>query len=226
MHSFFSNQELQVKICGVKSAEDAIMAAQLGANALGFNFYPPSKRFVSLDTAIAILSRLPGTPLARIAVVVNPSSAEIRFILESHAFDAIQFHGDEAPEFCLKSGSQIWIKAVRIGDFDQDVKVIRSFATPYILLDSGTNAVYGGSGIPIDLSLAAQLVRALPEKRFLLAGGLRSENVREAALAVRPFAVDVASGVEHTPGRKDLSKMRAFIQATQSARANVSNLRN
>lgn len=215
MKPFFSNGQIQIKICGIRSYEDALTATHLGANALGFNFHHPSKRFVSLETAIAIISSLPRAT-ACVAVVVHPTVTEIRSLQESNVFDAIQFHGDESPEFCLESGFPIWIKAVRISDFDQAVETIRSFPTPYILLDAHTGNAYGGTGTLINLPLAAKIVHAFPEKHFLLAGGLRPTNVREAALAVRPFAVDVASGVENTSGKKDPLKMQAFIEAVRT----------
>ena len=211
---FFSNERLQIKICGLKTVEDAQAAIQAGADALGFNFYPSSKRFVSLEAALAIIATLP-CEVARIAVVVNPTSAELRLLLESNAFDAVQFHGDESPEFCRNSGFPTWIKAIRIGTGEQIQAEILSFPTPYILLDTGTNKAYGGTGILIDIPAAARIVRAFPDKHFLLAGGLRPENVREAAMAVRPFALDVASGVEDGHGRKIPAKIRAFIESAQ-----------
>ncbi len=218
MKPFFSSGQLQAKICGIRSTEDALSATNLGADALGFNFYQPSKRYVPLETAVAIISSLPQAT-AYVAVVVNPTGTEIRSLQEFNLFDAIQFHGDESPGFCLESGFPIWIKAVRISDFDRAVETIRSFPTPYILLDADTDKAYGGTGTLIDLPLAAKIVHAFPEKHFLLAGGLRPENVREAALTVRPFAVDVASGVENTPGNKDPLKMRAFIEAVRTTTA-------
>ncbi len=210
---FFSKNQLRVKICGLKTAEDAQAAVELGADALGFNFYPSSPRFVPPATALKIVTSLP-RDTARIAVVVHPTSAEIQALLDANVWDAIQFHGDEPPKFCEDSGFPIWIKALRISDdSEQTLEKIGSFSSPYILLDANVPNTYGGTGTLMNLHLAARIVQAFPQKHFILAGGLRPENVQQAAHMVRPFAVDVASGVENASGRKDLSKMQAFITA-------------
>jgi phosphoribosylanthranilate isomerase len=214
MHPFFSDQQqLRVKICGLSCVEEAEAAMDAGADALGFNFYPRSKRFISLASACQIVAKL-SHQAARIAVVVNPSMAEIRSLLEANVWDAIQFHGDETPEFCQNSGFATWMKAVRVSDnLEQTIEKIRSYPTPYILLETNQIDSYGGTGTLVNIPLAARIAQAFPEKNFLLAGGLRPENVREAIVAVHPFAVDVASGVENASGGKDFLKMQAFIQA-------------
>lgn len=211
---FFCSDQLQVKICGLRTLEDAQAALDVGADALGFNFYPASKRFVPLETAVEIISKLPQDTTC-IAVVVNPTRTEVQSLRESGIFAAIQFHGDELPEFCLASGFPVWIKAIQLRSFQQAEEAICSFSTPYILLESDVGKSYGGTGTVVDFSLAARIVQAFPQKYFLLAGGLHPGNAAEAASTVRPFALDVASGVETKPGRKARSKMHAFVSAVR-----------
>ncbi|ALJ56808.1 N-(5'-phosphoribosyl)anthranilate isomerase [Candidatus Xiphinematobacter sp. Idaho Grape] len=211
----FSHSQLQIKICGLKTSEEAKVAIHAGADALGFNFFPSSKRFLSPGSALSLLSTLP-RKVARVAVVVNPTSAELQFLLASCAFDAIQFHGDESPEFCRNSGFPVWIKAIRVSSYELTERQVRSFPTPYLLLDADSpSGVYGGTGMLIDLSLAKRVIHAFPHKRFLLAGGLRPENVRKAVSMVHPFAVDVSSGVEDDLGYKSASKIQALIKAAR-----------
>jgi phosphoribosylanthranilate isomerase len=223
--SFFSSNQLQVKICGLTSTEDAQDAIRAGADALGFNFHFASTRFVTLHHALQIISELPREEdVAYVAVVVNPSLFEVRMLEDAKVWHAIQFHGNETPRFCEYAGFPIWIKAIRITNFEETERLIRTYPTPYILLDANTNedldsegnAVYGGTGKLIDLSLAARIVQAFPEKYFLLAGGLRLENIGEAIQTVCPYAVDVATGVEHKPARKDFLMMKNFIRTAKN----------
>lgn len=215
---FFSHTGLkpQIKICGLKTVADAHAAVQAGADALGFNFYPSSKRFVRLENVLDIVANLP-YKVARIAVVVNPMSRDVEALLKSNAFDAIQFHGNEPSKFCRNTGFPLWIKAIRISNFEQARTKIASFSTPYILLDADVGNAYGGTGRLIHLSTAARIVQAFPDKHFLLAGGLCPENVHQAVQIVCPFALDVASGVENEFGDKVASKMRTFIEAARES---------
>ena len=181
------------------------------------NFFPSSKRFLSRRSALSLLSTLPRR-VTRVAVVVNPTSTELQFLLASRAFDAIQFHGDESPEFCRNSGFPVWIKAIRTSSYELTERQVHSFPTPYLLLDSDSpSGAYGGTGRLIDLSIAKRVIHAFPHRRFLLAGGLRPENVGKAISTVQPFAVDVASGVEERPGRKDHAKVEEFIRRAKAA---------
>lgn len=219
MKTFFSsntNSKLQVKICGLKNLEEAQIAIRAGADALGFNFYPLSKRFIPPEVALSLIPKLPRR-VACIAVVVNPTVAKLEFLLASRVFDAIQFHGDESPEFCQNSGFPFWIKAIRTCNYEFAQKQVLSFSSPYLLLDSSSpNGAYGGTGTLIDFFVAARIIRTFSHKHFLLAGGLRKENVRAAVAVAHPFAVDVASGVEDVGGQKTAEYVQAFIYAAQA----------
>ncbi len=211
---FFRPGRRRVKICGVTNAVDAAVAVEAGADAVGINLFPGSKRFVELAAARDWIRALPVT---RIAVVVNAGAEEIARIAAAACFDAIQFHGDETPDFCAAS-PRPWIRAVRVADA-QALAAGLDYATPSLLLDGHAASGYGGTGVMVDPAQAADFVAAHPERRVILAGGLRAENVGEAVRVVRPHGVDVASGVE-TDGdarRKDAAKVRAFVAAARAA---------
>ncbi len=192
---------------------------ELGAGALGFNFYPPSPRSIPLGSSdseldwVKDLSKLfPG--IVRIAVVVNPEARLLQQLQKAGCFEAIQFHGDETPEFSAAEGAAFphWIKALRIRT-EEDLAIATQFQTPFLLLDAAVKGGYGGSGQTLDWTLAARFVASNPNLRVILAGGLNPTNVAAAVKQVRPHAVDVASGVESSPGHKDPVKMRAFFSA-------------
>jgi len=204
---FFEPGERRVKICGLSRESDARQVIELGADALGFNFWSQSKRYLEPAGAIPWIQQLPGDA-TRVAVVVNPDIELLAFLRVAGCFDAIQFHGDETPEFCERQGAPRWIKAYPVRPENQELPDI--YATGDFLLDS-PSVGYGGSGEAADWTLAADFVRARPSSRFTLAGGLTPANVFEAVAAVQPHGVDVASGVEVSPGVKDLSKVREFI---------------
>lgn len=186
----------------------------MGAGALGFNFYPPSPRSISPDADLGWVQKLAHSypDIALVAVVVNPEELLLRRLKEADCFAAIQFHGDEPPEFCEKEGGAFpcWIKALRIRS-EEDLRTAEPYRTPYLLLDAAVPGSYGGSGHTIDWGLAAGFVKAHPDKHVILAGGLTPENVATAVAQVHPHAVDVASGVESAPGQKDPRKVREFI---------------
>ncbi|HEX8295754.1 MAG TPA: phosphoribosylanthranilate isomerase [Chthoniobacteraceae bacterium] len=210
------NQSLgrvRVKICGVTNAEDAEQAIAAGADALGFNLFPGSRRYLDLQSAASWITALPPF-VARVAVLVNAPLEEARQIAAHPAFDLVQFHGDEDADYCaaFAETGHPFIKAVRLKDrssFEQ----LHTFSTTRILLDACAGQAYGGTGTLIDLPLAAECARAYPELDLLLAGGLRVENVAEAVRQVQPFAVDVASGVEDAADsrRKDAAQIATFI---------------
>lgn len=210
---FFSAGDVRVKICGVTNPGDASLAVEGGADAIGINLYEGSKRFVQLDDVADWVRDLPVT---RIAVVVNATAEAVQGILENGCFDAIQFHGDESPEFCAGSGFERWVRAVRVRDADSLVDALR-YGTPDLLLDAYSGAAYGGTGLVVERDLAVEFVRANPDRRVILAGGLTPENVADAVWCVRPAAVDVAGGVEQAgdPRRKDAAKMRDFVAAAR-----------
>ena len=204
---------VRVKICGVTSEEDARAAIALGADALGFNLWPGSKRHIDLDRAFSWIRGLP--PLVtRVAVVVNVSLDEARRVAAHPAIDLVQFHGDEDEAYCAQFAAcgRTFIKALRIRDA-ASLENLDRFSTPSLLLDADAGAAYGGTGRQLDPVLAAEAARRFPEVNIILAGGLNPENVAEAIRVARPYAVDVASGVEAAPGRKDQTKMARFFAA-------------
>jgi phosphoribosylanthranilate isomerase len=201
-----------VKICGLTSPEDALAALSAGADWLGLNFYPGSKRHVSAavgrDIANKIRAAAPRATL--VGVFVNASPEEIAAV--DDVLDVLQFHGDETPEFCLPYGRRA-LKALRIGS-QADVEAASRFSCETILVDA-PGPDYGGSGRVGDWSLARGLVGN--GRKLLLAGGLHAGNVADAVRTVRPFGVDVASGVESSPGKKDRDKMQRFVDAVRGA---------
>jgi phosphoribosylanthranilate isomerase len=199
-----------VKICGVTSLEDALAAVRLGADAIGFNFWPRSKRYLLPATAGGIAARLP-PGVATFGVFVDPSRAELEEALAASRVGVAQLHGDEPPDLALGLPVPV-VKAIRVMDRDS-LAALASWEVRAFLLDSAS-AGYGGSGKTFDWSLAAAVAAELP---VFLAGGLGPENVAEAVRAVRPLGVDVASGVESAPGVKDAAKMKQFIARAKEA---------
>ncbi|MDD5200812.1 MAG: phosphoribosylanthranilate isomerase [Terrimicrobiaceae bacterium] len=212
--ALFGPGRLRVKICGVTNAADAALAVDAGADAIGINLFAGSKRFVQLD---AVAGWVRALPVTRVAVVVNATRDELMRIAGAACFDAIQFHGDETPEFCAASPLR-WIRAVRVSGAEALAAAL-ACATPTLLLDGCAASGYGGTGVAVDPALAAEFVRANGNRRVILAGGLRPETVAAAVRAVRPHGVDVAGGVERAVDsrRKDAAKLRAFIEAARGA---------
>lgn len=200
----------KVKICGVTRLEDALAAVRLGADAIGFNFWPGSKRHVTPAQAGAIVGRLP--PLVTVVgVFVDPSRDEVLRAVDASGIGVAQLHGDEPPDLCMSLPVPV-LKAIRVAG-PSSLAALASYDVQGFLLDAASPG-YGGSGLTFDWSLAAQVARELP---IVLAGGLTPENVAEAVRAVRPWAVDAASGVESSPGVKDVEKMKRFIEAAKEA---------
>ncbi|MCX7712317.1 MAG: phosphoribosylanthranilate isomerase [Chthoniobacterales bacterium] len=208
----FSDKNFAIKICGIRSEKDAWAAVEAGVDAIGFNFYPPSKRFVRLEDIESWACKL---PVVRVAVVVNPDSKILDRIIQSSIFDAVQFHGDEESHFCVRSAIP-WIKAFR---GVPAIAELSRWPTPWILCDAMPLVAgeYGGTGRLANWQKISQLVDHAQQFRVFLAGGLTPSNVRQAIEAVRPFGVDVAGGVEAEDGRKSLQKMREFVQAARNA---------
>jgi len=197
----------RVKICGITSVADAVLAVQYGADLIGVNFYPPSPRYVSLSCAREIRAVIPEGVWC-VGVFVNATRQFVASCVEQLALHAIQFHGDEQ-EADLQGWSCATIKAVRVRA-DAPPPQWESVLTDYLLLDTHMPGRYGGTGEAFAWERAA----ALPPQcvsRLILAGGLTPQNVAAAVRTVRPWAVDVASGVESAPGRKDPEKLRAFL---------------
>jgi phosphoribosylanthranilate isomerase len=204
---------VRVKICGITCEEDALAAIEAGADALGFNLWHGSKRCLSLDENALWMRRLPPF-VSRVAVLVDEPLEEALRVARHGGIDCVQFHGHETSEYLrdFASSGHPFIAARRPAS-PADGASIAELPTPYVLIDSAVQGELGGTGMPCDLSLASEIVRALPEKHVILAGGLRPANVADAVRAVRPWAVDVASGVETSPGRKDSAILRDFFAA-------------
>jgi phosphoribosylanthranilate isomerase len=201
-----------VKVCGITNLEDALAAIEAGADMLGFNFYARSPRYVTPADARRVVERLPRS-VSCVGVFVNESSPEeVSEIARESGVTAVQLHGDETPDFCRALRGLTTIKALRVGK-DYGVDSAASFETDAVLLDAYTADAFGGTGHTFDWTLA----RATREvvRRLFLAGGLKVENVAAAIESVGPYAVDVCSGVETSPGRKSLPLMRSFIAAVR-----------
>ncbi|MCS7048699.1 MAG: phosphoribosylanthranilate isomerase [Verrucomicrobiae bacterium] len=203
----------KIKICGITNLDDAMLAVELGADALGFVFYPKSVRHVSVRTAADICHRLPPF-VARVGVFVDELEYEIERALNECLLTALQFHGEEPPGFCAKFGAKS-IKAIRLRDEDS-LRLAATYDVDAILLDTYDAAAQGGTGKTSDWRLAVR-AREFVRAPLILAGGLRADNVAEAIRIVRPYAVDVSSGVEREPGRKDPEKLRRFIESVRHA---------
>ena len=199
-----------VKICGVTLLDDALACAEAGADAIGFNFWPKSKRYLPIDRAAAIAAKLPKN-VRTVGVFVDAGAAEIERAFQSGAIATAQLHGDEPPEFCARFAGRAW-KALRLRDASTLARMAE-YDCELMLLDADTPH-YGGSGQRADVSLAA---RAAATRRLLLAGGLTPDNVAEAIVAVNPYGVDVAGGVESAPGIKDWGKVAAFVARAKQA---------
>jgi phosphoribosylanthranilate isomerase len=200
-----------IKICGIKTLKDALAAIDAGADYLGFNFYPKSVRFIEKESCAEITSVLkkehPNIKL--VGVFVNFSVDEVKNILETCSLDLAQLHGDETPQIFAQLAPRVF-KAFR--GIPSDVTGYERNQAPALLVDAAVKGVYGGSGVTADWSAAAELAKRYP---LLLAGGLTSENVADAVRQVKPWGVDVASGVEASAGEKDPSKLKAFVQAVR-----------
>jgi phosphoribosylanthranilate isomerase len=201
---------VKVKVCGITSLDDAVAALEAGAAALGFNFYPPSPRFVRPELAAEIIARLPGATCT-VGVFVGASRQAVTRIAAQTGVTALQFHGDESPDFC-RSWRQKVIKGIRVRDRHAAADALR-YAVDFILVDAYVEGRFGGTGKRI----ASEMLDGFERHRLILAGGLTPENVAEAVRTVRPFAVDVASGVEQAPGKKAWDLMRRFIVHAHAA---------
>ena len=195
---------VRVKICGITNEDDAQAAVDAGAVALGFNFYPRSVRCVDPRVAAAIVAGLPST-VCPVGVFVDASREEVLGLARDVGLRALQFHGHEPPEYCRGWACTV-IKVVRVRDRSAVAEAGR-YDVDFILADAYVEGLPGGTG----LRIAPELLEGLDRTRLILAGGLTAENVAEAVRRVRPVAVDVASGVESAPGKKDRQLMRSFV---------------
>jgi phosphoribosylanthranilate isomerase len=204
----------KVKICGITNLEDALHAVECGADMLGFNFYRGSKRYIEPAVAAEILNALGDAAVEKIGVFVNADAAEIAETARQVRLDGVQLHGDESPELAdaVKASlpDVLVVKALRVGS-GVAIRSAAAYAVDHVLLDGDAGAMFGGAGQVFDWELAKGV------EGLILAGGLTPHNVAEAILALRPHAVDVASGVESSPGKKDPEKVAAFIKAAKEA---------
>ena len=203
---------VRVKICGITNVRDARLAARLGADALGFNFYPRSARYVRPERAKAIIAALPPF-VTTVGVFVDEEPERVMEIAAMCGLDAVQLHGDEPPRAVHAIRGIRRIKALRIRG-DRDVELCRRYRVEAYLLDALVPGEFGGTGETFNWELAREASQFGP---VILAGGLTPENVAEAILTARPYAVDVASGVEAEPGKKDRDLMARFILAAKGA---------
>ncbi|MDD2064553.1 phosphoribosylanthranilate isomerase [Pseudomonas sp. 17391] len=200
------------KICGITRIEDALAAAEAGADAIGFVFYAKSPRAVDVRQARAIIAELPPF-VTTVGLFVNASRCELNEILEVVPLDLLQFHGDETPQDC-EGYNRPWIKALRVRPGDDLEAACRLYAGARgVLLDTYVPGIPGGTGEAFDWSL----VPARLSKPVILAGGLSAQNVGQAIAQVRPYAVDVSGGVEQAKGIKDAAKIEAFMRAVKQA---------
>jgi phosphoribosylanthranilate isomerase len=205
---------VRVKICGITNAADARAAIDAGANLLGFNFYEKSPRFITEAEAAKIRPLLPKKVKA-VGIFVNASPAEVTALRASLKLDAAQLHGDETREAVAEiAGILPVIKAFRV-EPDFPLKTLDDYPGAFaFLFDAADTGQYGGTGHSTDWDIAR---RAATGRRIILAGGLKVENVAAAVRIVRPYAVDVASGIESRPGKKDHELLREFIQEVRRA---------
>jgi len=201
---------VRIKICGITNPDDASAAVEAGANALGFILYEASPRNISLTVAAQIIRNLPPF-VARVGVFVDAPEQFVRAAIAECRFDTLQFHGNESPEFC-QSFPLKTIKAVRIRSAES-LSGLSAYQTSAWLLDSFVPDKIGGTGEKFNWDVASAAKKF--GRPIILAGGLTPENVARAVQQVRPFAVDVSSGVESKPGKKDHEKIRAFIAAAR-----------
>lgn len=197
----------RVKICGITQPEDAVSAAQLGADAIGLVFYAKSPRSVSIDQARSICDALPGF-VTTVALFLNPDDEWVRQVVANVKIDLLQFHGTETVNFC-ESFAKPYIKALGVSGEDNVVERVESYASARsVLLDSHVHGAAGGTGETFAwLSIPEELRR-----NIILAGGLNPDNVAQAIQQVRPYAVDLSSGVESAPGIKDINLMTRLMQ--------------
>jgi phosphoribosylanthranilate isomerase len=202
---------VRVKVCGVTSVADARAAVVAGADMIGLNFHPGSKRCITVERAREIVAALP-SHVWRVGVFVNAERAEIERVQRELALDAIQLHGDEDPALCRGFAVPV-IRAVHLRHAGDAARARDTFAADFLLCEGDTGAAYGGAGAGFDWEWA----REVPRERLVVAGGLTPENVAAAVRALRPFAVDVASGVESAPGVKDPARMAALVAHAKAA---------
>ncbi len=203
---------MKVKVCGITSYEDAAMALDQGVDALGFNFFPPSPRYIRPADAHSIIRRIPPFVVA-VGLFVNVTGqGQVSATARAAGIQILQLHGDESPEYCRTLAEWPLIKVLRIGKGGIPNN-LEEYPVQGFLLDVKDDVLFGGTGKSFDWNLAGSIKRIRP---IILAGGLQPNNVQEAIRVVRPYAVDVCSGVESVPGKKDARKLIEFMNEVKN----------
>lgn len=205
-----------VKICGITNLDDALAAADAGADALGFNFYPHSPRYIAPEVARPIIDRLrvDYPNLLTVGIFVNESLDGLKKIVAVSGISALQLHGNETPEYCEALGSYYLIKVFSAGD-EFAPEAVLDYSVQAIMLDAVDREKFGGTGKLGDWAIARKTRELFPQ--LFLAGGLAADNVADAVNQVKPYAVDACSRLESAPGRKDHERVRAFVAAVRAA---------
>jgi phosphoribosylanthranilate isomerase len=205
-------RRMEIKICGITNMEDAVMAFAYGADALGFIFYEKSPRYVSPETAMRIIRNLPDD-ISKVGVFVNHDIHAVRQIYEFCGLDLIQLHGDESPAYCREFSQSILIKAISPRN-EEDLGIVKRYGVKAVIIDARESGLYGGTGKKSNWELAAKLKEM---HLLVLSGGLNAGNILEGIRTVSPHAVDVNSGVELSPGKKDPKQVQSMIETVHAA---------
>ncbi len=203
---------IRVKICGITNIGDAYWAAEFGADALGFIFYPKSPRYIAPEKVRGIIQKIPGS-MGRVGVFVNQEIQAVKEIMSFCGLRLIQLHGDESPQYCARFPRSALIKTVSVCT-EEEVRKLENYPVRTILVDARKPGCYGGTGKNSDWTLAMKVKGKHP---LILAGGLNKENIKRAIETVKPCAVDINSGVETSPGKKDPHKIREIMEIIRAA---------
>lgn len=203
---------MEIKICGITNMEDAVMAITYGADAIGFIFYNKSPRYLTPEAAKRIVQNLPDD-ISKVGVFVNHNIHAVREIYELCGLDMIQLHGDESPDYCRGFPQSILIKAISPRR-EEDLSIVDNYGAKAIMIDAHESGLYGGTGKISNWELAVRLREMRP---LILSGGLNGSNILQAIRTVSPHAVDVNSGVELSPGKKDPEKVQSIIELVHHA---------
>ena len=202
-----------VKICGITNLDDALAAVAAGADALGFNFYKPSPRYITPQHAREVIEQLPDSILT-VGVFVNEESPDsVRSIAGEAGIQALQLHGDESPSYCRELADGYYVIKVFAVSNGFDPQTVNKYKVEAIMLDTKHNNLRGGTGRVFDWSVAQRLTSTIP--KLFLAGGLSPENIENAIKTVHPFAVDACSSLEDSPGKKNVERMRVFVNTVR-----------
>jgi phosphoribosylanthranilate isomerase len=204
-----------IKICGITNVDDARAAIDAGVDALGFNFYQPSPRYISPANAREIIEQLPDSIL-NVGVFVNEDIESLMNIAQQAGITAVQLHGDESPDYCRELAEEYEvIKVLAVSD-SFNIQMVQAYEVQAIMLDTSDKTLRGGTGRAFDWSIASRVNELVP--KLFLAGGLSPENIEEAIAVVRPYAVDACSALEDSPGKKNGERLRAFVEKARGVK--------